>query len=122
MRNDRRTPNELLDLLNRQVRINLTSWEKRNIKDLYINHIDRRGFSENCPKCWASAIKDIAKLKPEFMANKPILVKEQLIKHEEPLEVTNGYEGMTLNELREMFPEIKATSKKSFIEKINGSK
>jgi uncharacterized protein YcbK (DUF882 family) len=39
---------------------------------------------------------------------------------DEVFEDVKGYEDYTLSELREMFPDIKATSKKSFIEQING--
>jgi hypothetical protein len=38
----------------------------------------------------------------------------------ETLEEVKGYEDYKLNELREMFPDIKATSKKEFIEQIHG--
>jgi hypothetical protein len=39
---------------------------------------------------------------------------------DEVFDDVKGYEDYTLSELREMFPDIKATSKKSFIEQING--
>lgn len=80
MRKDRRTPQVLQDLINRKVRVKLTSWEKRNIKDLYEQETGSK-FQENCSSCWTKAIKVLSKLEPQE-EQKPILVKEQMIVHE----------------------------------------
>jgi hypothetical protein len=117
MRNDRRTPHELADLLNRRVKLTLSSFEKRTILADYKERIDRRGFQENCSTCWASAIRELARLKGEQPKNAPILVKEKMIVAETPKkEVT--YADLSLKELREMFPTIKATSVAAFLTKI----
>lgn len=83
MRKDRRTPQVLQDLINRKVRVKLTSWEKRNIKDLYEQETGSK-FQENCSSCWTKAIKVLSKLEPQE-EQKPILVKEQMIVREKPI-------------------------------------
>lgn len=55
-------------------------------------------------------------------ANKWAVVPELAFMIEDTTEVekveTVNYEDMTLNQLRELFPDIKATSKKAFIEQL----
>lgn len=119
MRNDRRTPLELQELIERKVKIKLSSWEKRNIKEQYREKFNSK-FQENCGSCWTNAIKELSRL-DNGKKNKPALVKEKMIVHEKPnAEITLvDLEEKTLKELRVLYPNIKATSKKVFIEKVN---
>lgn len=125
IRNDRRSPKELQELINQKIRIQLTSWEKRNIVEMYRKEIDPKGFAENCSSCWRQAIQELSKISSGGEKIKPILVKEKMIVHEptvtEPpkdeVEEIN-YDNYTLKELRKAYPEIKATSKEVFIQKI----
>jgi hypothetical protein len=69
------------------------------------------------PNHWAN-IKEFAFM---FEEEKDVFIEEEI--EPAPIENNNGliadsYSDFTLNELRERFPNIKATSKKSFIEQI----
>lgn len=81
MRNDRRTPLQLQELIKKKVRVNLTSWEKRNIKELYLTELKSK-IKENCGSCWLTAIEELSRLEQKEV--KPILVKEKMIVHEAP--------------------------------------
>jgi len=119
IRNDRRSPKELQELIDQKIRIQLTSWEKRNIIEMYRKEIDPKGFAENCSSCWRQAIQELSKVSSGKEKIKPILVKEQMIVHEKEQEVEEtNYDNMTLKELRNAYPTIKATSKEVFIQKI----
>jgi sugar (pentulose or hexulose) kinase len=69
------------------------------------------------PNHWAN-IKEFAFM---FEEEKDVFIEEEI--EPAPIENNNGliadsYADFTLNELRERFPNIKATSKKAFIEQI----
>jgi hypothetical protein len=69
------------------------------------------------PNHWAN-IKEFAFM---FEDEKDVFIEEEI--EPAPIENNNGliadsYADFTLNELRERFPNIKATSKKAFIEQI----
>jgi hypothetical protein len=71
------------------------------------------------PNHWAN-IKEFAFMFEEETEN---VIDRAIKKSETPKEENNGliadsYADFTLNELRERFPNIKATSKKAFIEQI----
>jgi hypothetical protein len=88
MRNDRRNVHQLYELLQRKVRVNLTSWEKRNIFDEW-QAMTGREFPKNdrtCSNCIRTAIEKIARGTTEKKAPKetPILVKEKLVINEAP--------------------------------------
>lgn len=119
MRNDRRTPSQLQELINNKVRVNLTSWEKRNIKESYEENFKTK-LKENCGSCWLEAIRELARLEPNKEI-KPILVKEKMIVHEEPVQETE------VNEREELFKQacdialekgIKKPHSKTGIEKL----
>jgi hypothetical protein len=82
MRQDRREPAVLQDLVNRKVKVNLTTWEKRNLFNLYE---ERFGvpFPKNdrsCPSCIKRLIEVLAKGE-----EKPLLVKaEKMVVNEPP--------------------------------------
>ena len=61
------------------------------------------------PNHWVN-VKEFAFMFEEEKAVSPVEVNEGLI--------ADSYSDFTLNELRERFPNIKATSKKAFIEQI----
>jgi hypothetical protein len=59
---------------------------------------------------WAHVPEFAFMIEDDVDAVAPIVVNQGL--------VADSYEDFTLNELRERFPDIKATSKKAFIEQI----
>jgi hypothetical protein len=69
------------------------------------------------PNHWAN-IKEFAFM---FEEEKDVFIEEEIeptpIENNEGL-IADSYADFTLNELRERFPNIKATSKKAFIEQI----
>jgi hypothetical protein len=84
MRQDRREPVELQDLINRKVKVRLSTWEKRNLFQLYRERFEIE-FPKNdrsCPSCIKRLIEVLAK--GDKYA--PILVKEKMIVNEPPAE------------------------------------
>jgi hypothetical protein len=67
------------------------------------------------PNQWAS-IPEFAHLVEDDTTPEPIAQK--IVKHVQAEVAQNDFSSLTLNELREMFPDIKATSKKDFIAQI----
>jgi hypothetical protein len=88
MRNDRRNVHQLNELLQRKVKINLTSWEKRNIWDEWqaMTGQEFPKSDRSCPNCIKDAIQRIARGTTEKKEPKkaPILVKEQMVVNEAP--------------------------------------
>jgi hypothetical protein len=83
MRDDRRTAKELDELIERKVRVNLSSWEKRNLFDEWEQKtgVPYPKHERDCPACLRRLIKQLAK----SVDVAPILVKaEKMIVHQAP--------------------------------------
>ena len=116
-RNDRRSPQVLNDLVNRQVKVTLTSWEKRNIKELLfeLTGVTFKKQEEGCGSCWRRAIETICKVQKSrgqvekvdnYNPNKPILVKDKMVVNEKPEEVeTPDYDSMKWKDLIKILPD-----------------
>ena len=71
-------------MINEKYRVILSSWEKRNIAEKW-KQATGLTLDQSCGNCWKSAIEKLAKTNIEEEAQKPILVKDKMIVHDEPL-------------------------------------
>lgn len=89
---------------------------KKRFKEAYLNSrvtVTSPSLGKVTVDTFVSSADEWGKL-PEFEFMVEDIILEDITEEKHGL----SYEDMTLGELREMFPDIKATSKKAFIEQI----
>lgn len=120
---DRRSPQRLKQLVDNQTKVRLTSWEKRNIKEIHLSLFNKEAIKKNeegCGSCWLLAIVSICKEQlnrgiteqaPESTAKPlPILVKAERMVKPEPTKP--DHEAMEYADLVSLLPKDYKGSKK----------